>query len=242
MMNSSVSGTGYTSTWGKNDNLGDAALSLDCVGFEANNDTGLLFSQSNRDISAQDDGCKLVLGLGPTPTSYRADYPSEVTKSKESATKFSQSLASGADSGMLKLKLGIPIVDEGSTSAKRMSGGHMPSLLFAPRAEYSNIQRETRDLLDIGSDGTTRHHHQFSPRLSATITTTDSSFGGVISDQQRSHHYHHPKKCRFKGCSKGARGASGLCIAHGGGQRCQKPGCNSGAESRTAYCLSLIHI
>lgn len=233
MMSSSVSGTGYISTWGKNDNLGGTALSLDCLGFEANNNTGMLFSQSNCDMAAQDDGCKLVLGLGPTPTSYCADYPAGVTKNKESANKYTQSLVSGADSGMLKLGLGIPIVDEGSTSAKRMSGGYMPSLLFAPRAEESNSQPEACDILDIGSDDSNEHHqHQFSPELSVT---TDLSFGGTISDQQRSHH-HHPKKCRFRGCSKGARGASGLCIAHGGGQRCQKPGCNKGAESRTAYC------
>lgn len=44
------------------------------------------------------------------------------------------------------------------------------------------------------------------------------------------------KTCQFEGCEKGARGASGLCIAHGGGRRCQKPGCHKGAEGRTAYC------
>ncbi|KAK9103787.1 hypothetical protein Sjap_021041 [Stephania japonica] len=44
------------------------------------------------------------------------------------------------------------------------------------------------------------------------------------------------KICQFKGCVKGARGASGLCIAHGGGRRCQKDGCHKGAEGRTVYC------
>ncbi|KAK9103786.1 hypothetical protein Sjap_021040 [Stephania japonica] len=44
------------------------------------------------------------------------------------------------------------------------------------------------------------------------------------------------KTCQFKGCAKGARGASGLCIAHGGGRRCQKSGCYKGAEGRTVYC------
>lgn len=44
------------------------------------------------------------------------------------------------------------------------------------------------------------------------------------------------KLCQFNGCEKGARGASGLCIAHGGGRRCQRPGCNKGAEGRTALC------
>lgn len=44
------------------------------------------------------------------------------------------------------------------------------------------------------------------------------------------------KSCQFPGCEKGARGASGHCIAHGGGRRCQKPGCQKGAEGRTIYC------
>ncbi|XP_020585680.1 uncharacterized protein LOC110028250, partial [Phalaenopsis equestris] len=44
------------------------------------------------------------------------------------------------------------------------------------------------------------------------------------------------KNCHFPGCLKGARGASGLCIGHGGGRRCQKAGCHKGAEGRTIYC------
>ncbi|RWW07620.1 hypothetical protein GW17_00028994 [Ensete ventricosum] len=44
------------------------------------------------------------------------------------------------------------------------------------------------------------------------------------------------KYCQFHGCAKGARGASSLCIAHGGGRRCQRPGCQKGAEGRTIYC------
>ncbi|WOL01505.1 hypothetical protein Cni_G10222 [Canna indica] len=44
------------------------------------------------------------------------------------------------------------------------------------------------------------------------------------------------RNCQFQGCAKRARGASGLCIAHGGGRRCQKPGCQKGAEGRTIFC------
>ncbi|GBG75515.1 hypothetical protein CBR_g20146 [Chara braunii] len=44
------------------------------------------------------------------------------------------------------------------------------------------------------------------------------------------------KVCRVEGCGKGARGSSGLCIAHGGGRRCEYPGCNKGAEGRTSFC------
>ncbi|KAM7494305.1 hypothetical protein LguiB_028914 [Lonicera macranthoides] len=56
---------------------------------------------------------------------------------------------------------------------------------------------------------------------------------GLTQQQQRNTC---AKVCQFEGCGKGARGASGLCIAHGGGRRCQKPGCHKGAEGRTAYC------
>ncbi|XP_051138075.1 uncharacterized protein LOC127256228 [Andrographis paniculata] len=44
------------------------------------------------------------------------------------------------------------------------------------------------------------------------------------------------KPCMFEGCTRGARGASGLCIAHGGGRRCQKAGCQRGAEGKTVFC------
>ncbi|KAJ6845502.1 uncharacterized protein M6B38_287265 [Iris pallida] len=44
------------------------------------------------------------------------------------------------------------------------------------------------------------------------------------------------KNCEVPGCVKGARGASGLCIAHGGGWRCKKDGCHKGAEGKTIYC------
>ncbi|GFP91333.1 probable WRKY transcription factor 19 [Phtheirospermum japonicum] len=46
------------------------------------------------------------------------------------------------------------------------------------------------------------------------------------------------KKCGFEGCVKGARGASGLCIGHGGGRRCQKADCHKGAEGKTIFCKS----
>ncbi|KAI3453775.1 hypothetical protein Pfo_010438 [Paulownia fortunei] len=77
-----------------------------------------------------------------------------------------------------------------------------------------------------------------SPGLSSSVITTPNSSvtctsGITQSQQQRSTS---TKQCRFQGCVKGARGASGLCIAHGGGRRCQRPGCHKGAEGRTAFC------
>ncbi|XP_017697357.2 uncharacterized protein LOC103703444 [Phoenix dactylifera] len=269
----SVIQTAHISTSGKKDNLGDTVLRLDCLGRGINNTSRTVHTHISCDISSQDDGCRLVLGRGPTPNTSCADYhPSGINKTEPSMSLRS----SGPDAAMLKLGLSrgnsetilalaqnnhetqsppaerslpVPFADEGSTSAKRKSGGYVPSLLFAPRLgrlDTMKIAPETRDLLDQGSGWSTHKHHiphhqlQLSPEPSVT---TDGSLGALsepmIADAATADtriHRHHPKKCRFTGCSKGARGASGLCIAHGGGQRCQKPGCNKGAESRTAYC------
>ncbi|KAL3844529.1 hypothetical protein ACJIZ3_001932 [Penstemon smallii] len=78
-----------------------------------------------------------------------------------------------------------------------------------------------------------------SPSLSSSVITTmpkssvTCTSGITLSQQQRSSI---TKQCQFQGCLKGARGASGFCIAHGGGRRCQRPGCHKGAEGRTAFC------
>lgn len=276
----SVTHAGQVSTYGQTNNLSDTTLRMDSLGYELCESGRPVNLQNNSDLRTHDDGCRLVLGLGPTPNFYSADYnPTMLTKPKESATSFSWSV-SGTDFGMLELGLSressntvpaviqnscqtespstekrmhVPIVDEGSTSAKRKSGGYMPTLLFAPRLENVSgfkTPTEAGKLLDVASDATIHHHHrhhfhvlnqqfQFSPETSAATDgsvggTTDPLVTGSPADQRANHHQ--SKKCRFNGCSKGARGSSGLCIAHGGGQRCQKPGCNKGAESRAAYC------
>ncbi|XP_051151270.1 uncharacterized protein LOC127265499 [Andrographis paniculata] len=77
-----------------------------------------------------------------------------------------------------------------------------------------------------------------SPGLIPSITTTPKSSvtctSGVTQlKQQRSNC---TKQCQFQGCLKGARGASGFCIGHGGGRRCLRSGCDKGAEGRTAFC------
>ncbi|KAK1314544.1 hypothetical protein QJS10_CPA06g00555 [Acorus calamus] len=245
---------GYALNCGQSDNLGDTALGLNCLGHPINKSARTSDSQSNHNefLSPQDDGCRLVLGLGPTPNLYLRDSMGGPKKNKGSH------FASDSESRMLKLGLSrdtmeeenidstsqpqpsnedsavVPVFDEGSTSARRMSGGYMPSLLLAPRHHEACTFSEFITTNNV-------HHLQLSPDPSATTedcsigTISDSTIAGGAAMPCRSGG-HHPRKCRFNGCSKGARGASGLCIAHGGGQRCQKLGCNKGAESRTAYC------
>lgn len=248
-------------------NLSKGTLRMDFLGSAMpNSGHGDENTRSMNTITTRDDGCRLVLGLGPTPDFYSTDYQTNVVyKSNESQSLSGQSF-SFTDPGMLRLGLqpdgaetiqhlqaangrvhSFAVVDEASTSAAvRSIGGYMPSLLFAPRSSScaaNEAQLQNRDSLDTtqyNSDNTQhiQPHLQLSPEPSAT---TETSFGvssdvvtGATTSEQRSHP-RHPKKCRFKGCSKGARGSSGLCIAHGGGQRCHKPGCHKGAESSTAY-------
>ncbi|KAJ7968159.1 Loricrin-like protein [Quillaja saponaria] len=252
------------------ENFGDTTLSLNCLGYGGSNTTSYRHAQislAKRSSNPSDDGCRLVLGLGPTP---RAEcdgyYNLSFNKKKKLATELPQGMSSDCDS-ILQLGLSgvtndgssvldcsgstetdiniscrssqvsfvnsfpvVPIVDEGSTSAKK-SGGYMPSLLLAPRMDNANVSTETQDLLVIG----TKQHLSHEAYV-ATDYSMDTSLGQATSAMTSDHRINNPKKCKFFGCTKGARGASGLCIGHGGGQRCQKPGCNKGAESRTAYC------
>ncbi|KAJ1284375.1 hypothetical protein BS78_03G199000 [Paspalum vaginatum] len=74
---------------------------------------------------------------------------------------------------------------------------------------------------------------------SAIIFTSEKSLVASTSETSNPKpHNSNTKSCQFPGCVKGARGASGHCIAHGGGRRCQKSGCQKGAEGRTIYCKS----
>ncbi|XP_020698796.1 hornerin-like [Dendrobium catenatum] len=227
---------------------GDTTLRLDCLGYGMSRTNLPLYSKSSFDLHLQGDGCHLALGLSSaSPSCHLSCFQSALGETKESATHSDCSSRSGTDSKMLELGLScgailqdsfertpIAVVDEGSTSAKRSSGGYIPSLLFAPRFEGSKAKDHEPETCEMLPED---HGHLFSVCCDPSATTNSSA--GTTSHSSGSYsqsHDHHLKKCRFSGCSKGARGASGLCIAHGGGQRCQKPGCSKGAESSTVFC------
>ncbi|XP_064968299.1 uncharacterized protein LOC135614650 [Musa acuminata AAA Group] len=277
LMSFLVTEAGNFSRSGTSISMGDTTLRLNSSSYETCRTGKGVCSLSNHELSATDDGCRLVLGLGPTPTSYASEYyciAGGINKTKETATCTNQSWSLETDSNMLELGLSrgnvepmvtvdgnanssssnskqissekhhlIPVVDESSTSAKRNSGGYMPSLLFAPRLTISIGMVDapgTHDPSDTGADEITDNNHlqydlhQTTEHLSASESSA-GAFSASPSVSQRIHH-RHPRKCMFEGCSKCARGASGLCIGHGGGQRCQKPGCNKGTESTAAFC------
>ncbi|KAK6156872.1 LOW QUALITY PROTEIN: hypothetical protein DH2020_011120 [Rehmannia glutinosa] len=257
----------------KKSNFGDTTLRLDGFGYGTREAATFLDSQSNGGDqntckNTLDDGCKLVLGLGPTPSAYSDEYsPSRSNK----GNIFSQGLSSQRDS-ILKLGLSgsgdavsnvldfsastqshfgarrqldrvssdgnrfmIPVVDEGSTSAKK-SGGYMRSLIMAPRMENAEIFVTSNKVFEHGA----KSQCQLSQLSSEPSALSNYSIGAISEPGNATASSNHKdsstKKCKFAGCTKGARGATGMCIGHGGGQRCQKPGCNNGAESRTAYC------
>ncbi|PKA59037.1 putative WRKY transcription factor 19 [Apostasia shenzhenica] len=112
-------------------------------------------------------------------------------------------------------------IDDGSVSScwtyLHSSGSScvLPSQRFAPTK--ANLFPKT-DLFSI-----TREVHK---------NPVECTSGNV----EKQHRSGTAKLCQFPGCLKGARGASGLCIAHGGGRRCQKSGCQKGAEGKTIYC------
>lgn len=107
--------------------------------------------------------------------------------------------------------------DDGSTSSRWKSGG---GGLILP--SFDSIRSP------VASPAT--------PLSATAIQEKTSCISEFVITQLRRHN--NSKTCLFQDCKKGARGASGLCIGHGGGRRCQREGCVKGAEGRTVYCKS----
>lgn len=203
----------------KNDHNDDTTLRLECYGYSGS-DISRLNSRQQNSKSSCGDGSRLVLGLGPTPSSYSNEIDSVLTLSlspHSSTSKTEMNRFSNNQSVSMEVtnRFGIHVLDEGSTSAKR-SGGYMPSLILAPR-----ISSTTRTL---------QQKRKISIPQSSVVTDFST---GTISDSQTSN-----KKCKFTGCSKSARGKTELCIKHGGGKRCVVEGCTRSAEGQVSLCIS----
>ncbi|CAN8245407.1 unnamed protein product [Cochlearia groenlandica] len=125
--------------------------------------------------------------------------------------------------------------NEGSTSCGWRHGfASSPTLLASSSKETSSFLAHAPKNIIIPSP----HVQDLS---SSTATTTPISSGTCTSGLTQQLKPQHKsssssKLCQVEGCQKGARGASGRCISHGGGRRCQKHGCHKGAEGRTVYC------
>ncbi|KAL7165475.1 hypothetical protein ACSBR2_041208 [Camellia fascicularis] len=160
---------------------------------------------------------ELSLSTGPT----ESDITSIHLSSKPSPSVVEMPLAIG----------GAFHMDDGSTTLHRKAGNSFHPLHIPKKGGTSLFLNETvREI----------HPAPIVPDLSSSVVTTAKSSvtctSGITQQQQHQPRSSSSKTCQFKGCGKGARGASGLCIAHGGGRRCQKHGCHKGAEGRTVYC------
>ncbi|GJN01577.1 hypothetical protein PR202_ga18854 [Eleusine coracana subsp. coracana] len=132
------------------------AVNLGCLG-----SSETVVQQSIQSLAVPDDGCRLVLGLGPTPDLYSAGSHSYGGNSPNESATFHTQHRTATDPGLMlglsgcssrnvqptkptsskkysharKFGITIPLIDEGSTSGKRKVGGYMLPLLFAPRSE-----------------------------------------------------------------------------------------------------------
>ncbi|CAH2049291.1 unnamed protein product, partial [Thlaspi arvense] len=114
----------------------------------------------------------------------------------------------------------IQLIDEGSTSSRWKLRPLLPPLQTAENME-GRIHAT-----NAHGDGT----------ISPVVSTSKSLVVSASGVMQQQRHNTSAKTCKFNGCTRGARGASGLCIAHGGGRRCQRAGCQKGAEGKTVFC------
>ncbi|CAE5962221.1 unnamed protein product [Arabidopsis arenosa] len=106
---------------------------------------------------------------------------------------------------------GLPTLQASSSKETSSFLGHVPKNVIIPAAHVPKLSSSTAATTPISSGTCTSG---LSQQLKPQLKNSSSS-----------------KLCQVEGCQKGARGASGRCISHGGGRRCQKHGCHKGAEA-----------
>lgn len=95
----------------------------------------------------------------------------------------------------------------------------LPSLIVEDVDSSSNIMNT------VMITATTPHHDDTKERSSLQPVAKKPRAKNVF------------RQCTAPGCSKGARGKSGLCQRHGGGRRCAAPDCPKGAQGSSNMCL-----
>ncbi|XP_052209997.1 uncharacterized protein LOC127813205 isoform X1 [Diospyros lotus] len=180
-------------------------------------------NSASSNLKAPDMQPKVDLHLSLSTGSTESDITSVHVSSTASQTAVEMPLVTG----------GAFHMDEGSTSLRWKTGTYLHPLHTLKKAGSTHFLYQ--DLREV-------HPVPIVTDLSSSVVTapkgTVTCTSGItqLQHQQQQPRNTSTKTCQFKGCGKGARGASGLCIAHGGGRRCQKPGCHKGAEGRTIYC------
>ena len=140
------------------------------------------------------------------------------------------------DSGPFQSNVELPValrmvelVDEGSTSLRWKRRHFLPPL---------HPLQNTDTAAGFIPSAVHTHPTPITPSLPSTVpavskSSVSSGLETTNGQQQRSTSV---KTCQVEGCCRGARGASGRCIAHGGGHRCHRTGCQKGAEGKTVFC------
>ncbi|XP_076920092.1 uncharacterized protein LOC143581124 [Bidens hawaiensis] len=187
-------------------------------------------------------GFPFSLSLGHSPSSSDSK-----ASSATGCTNMSSAKETDEESSMdLELDFSLHLGGDKTAAKKKVPTCNKPSMvdlelsLFSVPAE-SDITTVHFSPPPVGCDmddgSMSSHLEQKNPSSSFIAMPTSSvTCSSGITEPHQQQRTGSAKTCQFEGCGKGARGASGLCIAHGGGRRCQKPGCNKGAEGRTAFC------
>ncbi|XP_043717021.1 uncharacterized protein LOC122665029 [Telopea speciosissima] len=230
--------------------LGCSPSSSESKGSSATACTTMSSAKENEEESSMDIGLDFDLHLGNEkargpkkpagatlkPLEVRPKFDLELSLSTGPAESDITSVTPGSTPSQNNFEMPLmastgPLVDEGSTSSRWKLGNAILPLHFVHGEETSLIQNQLP--IPHKTDSV-----PVIPDLSTTMITSQKSSVTCTSGvtQQQQHRSSSTKTCQFAGCGKGARGASGLCIAHGGGRRCQKAGCQKGAEGRTVYC------
>ena len=230
--------------------LGHSSSSSDSKASSATACTTMSSAKETDEESSMDIELNFSLHLGgekvPSPkktatsTSKALELPLKVDLELSLSTGPAESDITTVSPGSTPPPLGMempPIVggaqnaDEGSTSCR-----WKPSIIFPPWQASMNTGASI--LFNQVSQKIDTTH--ILPDLSSSVLTTPKSSvtctSGITQQQQAQHRSSSSKTCQVEGCAKGARGASGRCISHGGGRRCQRAGCPKGAEGRTVYC------
>uniref|UniRef100_A0A7N0ZYR8 WRKY19-like zinc finger domain-containing protein n=1 Tax=Kalanchoe fedtschenkoi TaxID=63787 RepID=A0A7N0ZYR8_KALFE len=131
------------------------------------------------------------------------------------------------DMGGVPGNVAVQLVDEGSTSKRNVKRLGLPLGVSLARSPFPvGLQSSSEGTYSLGGALS---------MLPAMLCSGDHQTAGLETVPN-------PEKliksriCQVSGCRKGARGASGRCISHGGGRRCERDGCQKGAEGRTVFC------
>ncbi|KAL8050818.1 hypothetical protein ABFX02_06G104300 [Erythranthe guttata] len=228
-------------------NLGKFVDPTAALAFDSPVESSLCFSkQSKRKCSAVDlpitlkDGSSLVLGLGCSSTSFTTVCSGD---EMEHESSIDLGLSINPLSNVKKVSPGIrrPILDLQLTLSTGPTESDVTTIShgFVP-CHNSSESPALAPCVEIVDEGSTSSRWITGPQVPNVEIPIQVGPKYVLSNSNQVNQQQQRKTsvkiCSFEGCTRGARGASGRCIAHGGGRRCQRAGCDKGAEGKTVFC------